>query len=108
MQRTNGVDLGDKDDTSHGLETLCASLSHLAITTDHDLLAPEHDVSGPLETVDDGLPARVQVVVLSLDDRVVDVHGWGKQFAALGHLVEAVNSGDALFNDALKWDILFK
>ena len=66
------------------------------------LLAAEHDIGGPLEAVDDALPAGVEVVVLGLDDRVVDVHGGAEELAGLGHLVEPVHAGYALLHDSLK------
>ena len=53
------------------------------------LFSTEHDVSSPLEAVNDGLAARVEVVVLRLDYRVVHIHGWHKQFVALTQLVES-------------------
>ena len=66
-----------------------------------NLFPPKHDVCCSFERVDDGLSASVQVVILGLDDAVVDVHGWSRQLPWLRHLVQAVNSGNRLFNNAL-------
>ena len=66
------------------------------------LLATEHNVRGPLEAVNDGLPARVEVIEPRLDDRVVDVHGWGQELSGLGHLVQPMDSSDGLFDDTLE------
>ena len=57
-----------------------------------DLFSSEHDVCCPLQAVDDGFTTGVQVVVLVLDHRVVDVHGRNKQLAALRQLVQAVHA----------------
>ena len=67
-----------------------------------DLLSAKHDVGGPLQAVDDGLSAGVQVIVLVLDDRVVHVHGRNQELAALRQLVQAVNASNGLFNDSLQ------
>jgi hypothetical protein len=37
----------------------------------------------PFETVDDGLPAGVEIVVLGLDHAVIDVHGGNTELARL-------------------------
>ena len=37
-----------------------------------------------------------------LDHGVVDVHGGRQQLARLGHLVETMHAGDALFNNAFE------
>ena len=37
-----------------------------------------------------------------LDHGVVDVHGGRQQFAWLGHLVETMHAGDALFDNAFE------
>ena len=66
-----------------------------------DLFAAEHDICSALETVDDGLPAGVEVVVLCLDDAVVDVHGGNEQLVGLAELVEAVHARHALLHHAL-------
>ena len=76
-------------------------ISFKAGKRDTHLLSAEHDVGGPLEGVDDGLPAAVEVVVLGLDHAVVDVHGGREELAALAHLVEPVYASDALLNNAL-------
>ena len=55
-----------------------------------NLLPTKHDVCGALEAVNDGLAAGVEVVVLGLDHRVIDIHCWNQQLVALAQLVESV------------------
>ncbi len=102
LERADRVDLGHVDHAAHGLQALGAPLANLTVATDNDLLAAEHYVRRALEAVDDGLPARVQVVVLGLDHAVVDVHGGREELAGLRHLIEPVDAGDGLLHDALE------
>ena len=58
----------------------------------NDLFPAKHDVCGALQTVNDGLATGVEVVILGLNYRVVDVHRRHKQFVALAQLVESEKS----------------
>jgi hypothetical protein len=69
------------------------------------LLSSKHDVSGPLQAVDDGFTTGVQVVVLVLDDRVIHVHGGNQEFTTLRQLVQAVNACNWFLNDTLNREI---
>ena len=52
LEGADGVNLGHVDDAAEALERLAAALSDLAVPADDGLLAAEHDVRGPLQTVD--------------------------------------------------------
>ena len=56
------------------------------------LFPAKHKISRSLQTVDDRLPARVEVVELGLDDTVVHVHGGDGQFRWLAELVETMDT----------------
>ena len=66
-----------------------------------NLFPSKHDICGAFKTVDDGLAAGVEVVVLGLDDAVVDVHGGDEQLVGLAELVEPVDPCHALLHNAL-------
>ena len=66
------------------------------------LFATKHDVGCTLQRVDDSLSARVQVVVLCLNDAVIDVHGWCSQLSGLRHLIQSVDTSYRLLDDALQ------
>ena len=74
-------------------------------------LSSEHDIGGPLDPVDQGLPAAVEVVELGLGHGVVDVDGGDLQGLLGEHLVQVVHAGGGLLGqavDSLGQDIDFK
>jgi hypothetical protein len=87
LEGVDGVDLSDDDSGSVGTERLGAlwrrtgsdlvlrmeldstyTLSDISVTSNDGDLPSEHDVGGTLDTVDEGLPASVEVVELGLGD----------------------------------------
>ena len=64
-------------------------------------LSSQHDVGSPLDSVDKGLPAAVEVVELRLGDGVVDVDGGDLQGVVLEHLVQVVHTSGRLLRQAL-------
>ena len=64
-------------------------------------LSSEHDIGGPLDPVDQGLPAAVEVVELGLGHRVVDVDGGDLQGLLGEHLVQVVHTSGGLLRQAL-------
>jgi hypothetical protein len=81
-------------------QRLGAALAHVPVPADdRDLPADQH-VGGPLDAVDERVPAAVLVVELGLGHRVVHVDGREQQRAVGGALVEAVHPGGGLLGDA--------
>lgn len=68
LESVDGVNLGDNDTGTHGVEGLGTSLSDITETGDNGDLASNHDIGGSLDTVDERLPAPVKVVELALGD----------------------------------------
>ena len=64
-------------------------------------LSSKHDIGGPLDSVNQGLPAAVEVVELGLGDGVVDVDGGDLQGVVLEHLVQVVHTSGRLLRQAL-------
>ena len=75
LQRADRVDLGDDDPGALAAQRVGAALADVAVAADHRDLAPDEDVRGAVEAVDQRVPAAVLVVELALGDRVVDVDG---------------------------------
>ena len=84
LQGADRVDLGHDHTGALAAQRLGAALAHVAVAAhDRDLAADQH-VGGPVDAVDQRVPAAVLVVELGLGDRVVDVDGREQQLAALG------------------------
>ena len=64
-------------------------------------LSSQHNVGGPLDSINQRLPAAVQVVKLGLGHGVVHVDGGDLQLAVLEHLVEVVDPGGGLLGQSL-------
>ena len=64
-------------------------------------LSSEHDIGGPLDSVNQGLPAAVEVVELGLGHGVVDVDGGDLQAVLGEHLVQVVHTSGGLLRQAL-------
>lgn len=105
LESVDGVDLSDDDTGTHGVEGLGTTLSDVTETSDNGDLASNHDISGTLDTVDEGLSAAVEVVELALGDGVVDVDGGDKETVVLAgvlqHLVQVVDTGGGLLGDTV-------
>ncbi len=84
-------------EAAHRLST---ALADVAIAGDDDHLAGDHDVGRSLDAVGQRFAATVEVVELALRNRVVDVDRGHLQFAALVHLVEAMNACGRFFGEA--------
>ena len=101
LQRINGINLGDDHPAAETSERLGAALTDISIAGDHGDLASQHHISGALDTVDQGLPAAIQVVELRLGDGVVDVDGGDLESSRLGHLVKVMHAGGGLLGNTL-------
>src|SRR5262249_6546693 len=73
LQGVDGIDLGDDDPRPQAFHGVGAALADVAVTADHDDLAGNHDVGGPLDAVRQRFAAAVEVVEFALGDRVIDV-----------------------------------
>merc|ERR1712029_80164 len=72
LQRIDGINLGDDHPAAETSERLGAALTDISIAGDHGDLTSQHHISGALDTVDQGLPAAIQVVELGFGDGVVE------------------------------------
>lgn len=68
MQRTNGVDLCNINDRTHSFESSGTSFAYFTISANQDLLSAKHDVSCPLQPVEDAFSARIKIVELLFCD----------------------------------------
>ena len=64
-------------------------------------LSSKHDIGGPLDPVNQGLPAAVEVVELGLGHGVVDVDGGDLQGLLGEHLVQVVHTSGGLLRQTL-------
>merc|ERR1719400_1990483 len=101
LEGIDGVDLCDDDTTAESLEGGSTALANVSVSGNQGNLACQHDISGSLDSINQRLPAAVQVVKLGLGHRVVDIDGGDLQFAGLEHLVEVVDSGGGLLRQPL-------
>jgi hypothetical protein len=101
LEGVDGIDLGDDDTGTHGVESLSAALTDITETGDNGDLTSNHDIGGTLDTIDKGLTAAVKVVELGLSDGVVDVDGGDEETLALEHTVEVVDTGGGLLRDTV-------
>ena len=102
LQSTNGIYFRHINNATHGLQTLGTAFAHLSVSAHNHLLPAEHDVRGAFQAIDDGLPAGVQVVKSGFDHGIVDVHGWGKEFTGLGHLIQPMDPGYGFFYNSFE------
>lgn len=65
LEGTDGVDLSHNDTSTSLFECSSTALANITITTDHSNLASNHNISGPHQTIREGVAAAVQVVKLS-------------------------------------------
>lgn len=100
MKSINGVDLGDDDAASEGLQGGGRSLSDISVSGDDSHLSGQHDVGGSLDSVGQGLADSVQIVELALGDGVVDIDRGDLEFSLLEHLSQVVDSGGRLLRQA--------
>ena len=70
---------------------------HVAISAYNRKLAGGHHIGCPLDAVNEGLTATVEIIELALGDAVVHVDGGDQQIAFRAHFIEAVDTGGRLF-----------
>merc|ERR1719500_2347652 len=95
------VNLGDDDPAAEAPEGLSRALADVTVASNHCNLSSEHDIGGSLDSVNQGLPAAVEVVELGLGHRVVDVDGGDLQGLLGEHLVQVVNTSGGLLGQAV-------
>lgn len=66
LQGVDGVNLCDDDTGSEPTQSLDAAFTHVTIARHHSNFTRNHHISGSLDTVNQALPAAVQVVKLTL------------------------------------------
>lgn len=102
LKGADGVDFGDVDSGSGSSHGLGASLSDISETADKYFLSADHDVSGSVESVDQGVLAAVDVVELGLGYTVVDVNEGAPESAFALELVESGHTGGGFFGDSFQ------
>lgn len=100
LECADGVAFCDVDPGAAAAHGLGAALADVSEAADEDLLAADHDVGGPVDPVDQGVLAPVDVVELGLGHRVVDVEAGALQFPLLLQLVQPAHAGGGLLGDA--------
>merc|ERR1719458_2120027 len=88
LQCVDRVNLGDDHPASEAPEGHSGALADVTVSGNHRNLSSEHDIGGPLDSVNQGLPAAVEVVELGLGHGVVDVDGGDLQAVLGEHLVQ--------------------
>merc|ERR1719381_357537 len=73
----------------------------ITVTSDHCNLSSKHDIGGPLDSVNKGLPAAVEVVELGLGHGVVDIDGGDLQGLLGEHLVQVMHASGSLLRQTL-------
>jgi len=101
LQGVDWVDLSDDHPAPESPEGLSGTLADITVPGDHGDLSRQHDVGSPLDSVDKGLPAAVEVVELGLCDGVVDIDGRDLQGLLGKHLVQVVHTGGGLLRQTL-------
>ena len=101
LQRVDGVDFGDDDSRAVRSKRLRTTFTDISESGDDSDLSGQHDVGGPLDSVDQGFSASVIVVEFALGDRVVDVDGRDLQSSLSEGLVQVVHTGGSLLRDSL-------
>jgi len=101
LKGVDGIDLGDQDAGAESAKSLSAAFADVSVSGDAGDLAGDHDVGGALDTIDERLPAAVEVVEFGLGHRVVDVDGGDLELTLLVELVEVVDTGGGFLGAAL-------
>mmetsp|Transcript_38583 Transcript_38583/g.110859 ORF Transcript_38583/g.110859 Transcript_38583/m.110859 type:complete len:505 (-) Transcript_38583:27-1541(-) len=101
LKGTDGVDLGNVDDTSVGTHGMGASLTDISVSADDSLLTGKHDIGGTHDTIGKRVLASVQVVELGLGNGVVDVDGSEKKGSLLLHGVKTVDTSSGLLGNSM-------
>ena len=101
LEGVDGVNLGDKDVSTHAAEGVGATLTDVTVTGNDTDLTGNHDIGSTLDTVNERLTATVQVVELGLGDRVVNVDSRDGQLVLAEHLVEVVDTGGGLLRETV-------
>merc|ERR1719500_1280867 len=101
LQCVDRVNFGDDDPAAEAPEGLSRALAYVTVASNHRNLSSEHDIGGPLDSVNQGLPAAVEVVKLGLGHRVVDIDGGDLQGLLGEHLVQVVHASGGLLRQAL-------
>lgn len=96
LESVDRVDFGNNDTSSHSVKSHGTALTNITVTGNNRDLTSDHDISGTLDTIDQGLTATVQVVEFGLGDRVVNIDSWHKEGLVLQHLVQVVNTSGGL------------
>lgn len=101
LESIDGVNLGNENAGTHSGESLGTSLADITISSNNSDFTSNHDISGTLDTINEGLAASVQVVELALGYGVIDVDGGDLQLSFLEHLVEVVDTSGGLLRNTL-------
>ena len=101
LQRVDGIDFGNNNPGSVRSERFGTTFADISESCNNGDLSGQHNVGGPLDSVDQGFSAPVVVVELALGDRIVDVDGRDLQSSLPEGLVQVVYTGGGLLRDSL-------
>merc|ERR1719347_1886350 len=101
LESVDWVDFSDDDPATESPKGLSRALAYVTVASNNSDLSSQHHICCSLDTINQGLPAAVQVVELRLGDRVIDIDGGNLQLVGLEHLVEVMNPSSSLFRKPL-------
>lgn len=99
LKGINGVNLSDKNSSTHARKSHGTALADVAISGNNSSLTSNHNVCGALDSINKGLTAAVKVVELRLRDAVVDIDGRNLELTLGHHFVEVVHSSSGLLRE---------
>ena len=101
LQRIDRIHLRHDDSCTHTVQSLRTPFTHITIPSHNCDFACNHDISRALDTINQRLPAAVQVIELGLGDRIVDVDGGDQEARLFQHAVQVVHARRRLLRDAV-------
>ncbi|RAO56445.1 hypothetical protein LUPAC06_03656 [Micromonospora saelicesensis] len=101
LEGADRIHLGHDDPRTLTTQTLGAALADVAVAEHHGDLPADQHIGGPVDPVDQRMPAAVLVVELALGHRVVHVDRREQQVPCLLHLVQPVHAGRGLLGHPL-------
>ena len=99
LQRIDRIDLGDDDARALTAQRLRAAFTNVAITANDGDLSRKHHIERAIQSVDQRMPAAVEVIELRFGDGIVHVDCRNEQPVLLMHLVESMDTGCGFFRD---------
>jgi len=100
LEGTDWVNFGNNNSGTGVLESRGAAFADITVAEDNTEFTSKHNISGSVDSIDDGVSATVDVVELGFGNAVVNVDGSDEEFSFSGHLIKSVDSGGGFFRAA--------